>query len=361
MDLDNVDVAKIDKNFTVNEKVLREGQKFYSCEESPFSIYGVFREGERFVRMPRDKAEAVSQGVTGLSTHTTGGRVRFITDSPYVAIVAKLTNHYNGNHFTLYGSSGFDAYINKPGDMPYYIGTFSVPDCKERDYQSIIGLPAGEWEVTINFPLYRGVKTLHIGIDSGASLKAPTPYKYEKPVVYYGNSLTQGGCANRPGMSYEGILSRRLGCNFINLGFSGSGKGEDAMIEYLASLDPSVLVIDYDFNAPTPEHLEATHEKLFKAFRAAHPTTPVIMISSITAELHMSETHRIRRDIIRRTYMNAASAGDKNVWFVNGASLITTEGTVDRCHPTDLGFTQIADGIEPVLRVALDRYTKNGI
>ena len=358
MDLDNIDVAKIDKNFTVNEKVLREGQKFYSCEEEPFALYGVFREGERFVRMPRAVAETVSQGVTGLSTHTAGGRVRFITDSPYVALVAQVANHFNGNHFTLYGSSGFDAYINKPGEMPYYIATFSVPDCKERDYQSIINLPAGEWEVTINFPLYRAVKDVYIGLDEGASLKAPTPHKYEKPVLYYGSSVTQGGCANRPGMSYQGILSRRLDCNFINLGFSGSAKGEDTMIDYLASLDPSVFVIDYDYNAVTPEHLEATHEKLFKTFRAAHPTTPVIMISAPMPELHLSDSLRARRTIIHRTYMNAVTAGDKNVWFIDGATIITTEGTVDHCHPTDLGFTQMANGIEPVLRVALEKTRK---
>ena len=359
MDLNNVDVAKIDKNFTVNEKVYRDGQRFYSCEEEPFALYGVFREGERFVRMPLSIAQNVGNGVHGLSTHTAGGRVRFITDSPYVALIAQLANHFNGNHFTLYGSSGFDAYIAKPGEAPYYIGNFSVPDCKERDYQSIITLPEGEWEITINFPLYRTVKEVNIGLDSGATLKAPTPYKYEKPVLYYGSSVTQGGCANRPGMSYQGILSRRLDCNFINLGFSGSAKGEDTMIEYLASLDPSVFVIDYDYNAGSPEHLEATHEKLFRAFRAAHPKTPVIMISAPMPELHMGETMRARRDVIHRTYLNAASAGDKIVWFIDGASIITTEGTVDRCHPTDLGFTQMANGIEPVLRVALERSAKN--
>ena len=355
MDLNNVDVAKIDKNFTVNEKVFREGQRFYSCEEQPFALYGVFREGERFVRMPLEVAESVSPGVHGLSTHAAGGRVRFITDSPYVALIAGLANHFNGNHFTLYGSSGFDAYIGKPGDVPYYIGTFSVPDCKERDYQSIIALPMGEWEVTINFPLYRSVKELYIGLDESAMLKEPTPYKYEKPVLYYGSSVTQGGCANRPGMSYQGILSRRLGCDFINLGFSGSAKGEDAMIEYLASLDPSVFVLDYDYNAVAPEHLDATHEKLFLAFRAAHPTTPVVMLSAPLPELHLGESMRARREIIRRTYKNAIAAGDENVWFIDGATIITTEGTVDRCHPTDLGFTQMADGIEPVLRVALEK------
>lgn len=358
MDLDKNEVSKIDKNFTVSENIFREGQKFYSCEEEPFALYGVFREGERFVRMPREKAEAVSNGVKALSVHTAGGRVRFITDSPYVALVAQVGNYYNGNHFTLYGSSGFDAYINKPGDMPYYIGTFAVPDCKENEYQSIINLPLGEWEITINFPLYRSVKEVNIGLDGGASLKAPTPHKYEKPVLYYGSSITQGGCANRAGMSYQGILSRRLDCNFINLGFSGSAKGEDAMIDYLASLDPSVFVLDYDYNAVSPEHLDATHEKLFKTFRAAHPTTPVIIISAPMPEIFLTEGLRLRRETVRRTYNNAIAAGDTNVWFINGATLMTTEGTVDRCHPTDLGFTLMADGIEPLLREALEKASK---
>lgn len=353
-----MNITDIDPNFKVEENISREGLKFYNSESAPFRIYGVYRENDRFVRMPTEVAQTVSPGVRNLAICLAGGRVRFITNSPYVAIHAKLLRIYKADHFTLCGAAGLDVYIAKPGEASRYAGTFRPPVDVETSYQSIVHLPRGEWEVTINMPLYSGLSELYIGLDENASIKEPTPYKYEKPVLYYGSSITQGGCASRAGMSYQGILSRRLDCDYINLGFSGSAKGEPEMIDYLATLDPSVFVLDYDHNAPTPEHLEATHEKLFKTFRAAHPYTPVIMISKPRPEAIFASADYQRRDIIMRTYLNAKNGGDENVWFIDGSTLMTIEATVDTCHPTDLGFTIMADGIEPVLRVALETAAK---
>ena len=334
--------------------------KFYNAEAVPFRIHGVFREGDNFVRLPQTVADSVSPGVSGLASRLAGGRVRFVTNSPYVAIHAELCNKYRADHFTMCASIGLDAYIEGNGRDIYYIGTFRPPVNVGDSYQSIKDLPHGmEWEVTINLPLYGGLRALYIGLDENATLKPPRKYTYEKPVLFYGSSITQGGCASRPGMSYQGILSRRLDFDFINLGFSGSAKGEPEMIEYLASLDPSVFVLDYDHNAPNPEHLEATHEPLFRVFRAAHPTTPVIMISKPLPEIYFSPADRRRREIIKRTYENALAAGDKNVWFIDGSKLIDTESTVDRTHPTDHGFILMANGIEPALREALAKTVEN--
>ena len=349
----------IDPNFKVDTSIEREGMKFYNAEAEPFRIHGVFREGDNFVRLPQAVADSVSPGVSTLASRLAGGRVRFVTNSPYVAIHAELCSKYRADHFTMCASIGLDAYIEGNGKSTYYLGTFRPPVNVGDSYQSIKDLPHGmEWEVTINMPLYGGLRALYIGLDEKATLKPPREYTYEKPVLFYGSSITQGGCASRAGMSYQGILSRRLDFDFINLGFSGSAKGEPEMIEYLASLDPSVFVLDYDHNAPNPEHLEATHEKLFLAFRAAHPDTPVIMISKPLPEVYFAPSDFRRREIIRRTYENALAAGDKNVWFIDGSKLIDTESTVDRTHPTDHGFILMANGIEPALREALERAAK---
>lgn len=344
----------IDPNFKVDTSIEREGIKFYNAEAEPFRIHGVFREGDNFVRMPQAIADSVSPGVSTLACRLAGGRVRFVTDSPYVAIHAELYNKYKADHFTMCGSMGFDAYIERDGEPIRYLNTFRPPVNVGDSYQSLRDIPGGEWEVTINMPLYCGLKALYIGLDENATLKPPREYTYEKPVLFYGSSITQGGCASRAGMSYQGILSRRLDFDFLNLGFSGSAKGEPEMIEYLASLDPSVFVLDYDYNAPTADHLEATHEPLFKRFRASHPDTPVIMISKPLPEIYFNREHHRRREIIRTTYENARAAGDKNVYFIDGTTLMSTDGMVDRTHPTDLGFTLMADGIEPVLRAALE-------
>ncbi len=344
----------IDPNFKVDTNIEREGMEFYNAEAAPFRIHGVFREGDNLVRLPQAVADTVSPGVAHLASRLAGGRVRFVTDSPYVAIHAELYGKYKADHFTMCGSTGLDAYIEGNGQPVRYLNTFRPPVDVGDSYQSLRELPDGEWEVTVNLPLYCGLRALYIGLDENATLKAPREYTYGKPVLFYGSSITQGGCASRAGMSYQGILSRRLDFDFINLGFSGNAKGEPEMVAYLASLDPSVFVLDYDYNAPTPEHLQATHEPLFKAFRKAHPDTPVIMISKPLPEIYFTEDDYRRREIIKRTYENALAAGDKKVYFIDGSTLISTDGMVDRCHPTDLGFTLMAGGIEPTLRAALE-------
>ena len=351
-----MDITKIDPNFKVDARIERPGMVFRSVEETPFRIYGVFREGDRFRRLPQAVADSVSPGVKHLASKLAGGRVRFRTSSPYVAINAELCDKYVADHITHCGSFGLDLYVGKPGETPLYRGTFRPPADTGDAYQSLVTLPEGEHEVTINLPLYSGLRALYVGLDENATLSAPTPYRYEeKPVLYYGSSVTQGGCASRAGMSYQGVLSRRLDTDFINLGFSGSARGEDAMIEYLSSLDPSVFVLDYDWNAPTPEHLEATHEKLFLAFRQAHPATPIIMLSMPVAPSHATAVTARRREIIRRTYENALARGDNAVFFIDGTTIVDEDSHVDGVHPTDHGFICMANGIEPTLKKALEK------
>ena len=64
-------------------------------------------------------------------------------------------------------------------------------------------------EYKLFLPLYDGVTKLEIGIDSNASIKKATPNTL-KPIVFYGTSITQGGCASRPGMAHTNIISRKL-------------------------------------------------------------------------------------------------------------------------------------------------------
>ena len=132
-----------------------------------------------------------------------------------------------------------------------------VPKVKIADgYESVIDLGETKMrQITINFPLYSAVSSLEIGLQETAVVESPTPYRVETPVVFYGSSITQGGCASRPGNCYTAVLSRRLDFDHVNLGFSGSGKAEQEMADYIAGLDMSVFVYDYDHNAPNLAHL----------------------------------------------------------------------------------------------------------
>lgn len=340
------DISKIDKNFVVETNIEKDDIRFYNADESPFGIYGVFRENGKYRRMPENVAKSVSEAVYALHTNTAGGRVRFVTDSSYVAINAQMDGLGKMPHFAFTGSIGFDMYI---GDC--YAKTFVPPVDITDGYESIVEFESKELrEITIDFPLYSNVRNLFIGLQKDAVLKQAQPYKNKKPIVYYGSSITQGGCASRAGMSYQGILSRRFNYDFINLGFSGSAKAEDAMIDYIKGLDMSLFVYDYDHNAPTVEHLAATHEKMFTSIRSAKPNLPVVIMSRPKHILTDVDRERLR--IIETTYNNAISAGDKNVYLITGAmltSLCKNEGTVDGVHPTDFGFVSMAKALGDVV------------
>ena len=49
--------------------------------------------------------------------------------------------------------------------------------------------------------------------------------------------------------------------------------------DYIASLEMSVFVYDYDHNAPSVEYLEQTHERMFLQIREKQPDLPIILMS----------------------------------------------------------------------------------
>ena len=348
-------IEKIDKNLAIESTIDKTGLAFYNVLEAPFKIYGVYMHEGRFRRLPEEVAKKTSEGVLELHDNTAGGRVRFKTNSSAIAISVKMPMLYHGSLCAISGSSGFDLYEETETGVRY-VKSFVPEVGAEGGYESLLDfehpfvLPT-EYECNpkkvrtylIHFPTYSSVSEMYIGIKEGAVLEAAEEYKDTKPFVTYGSSITQGGCASRPGNTYQSALSRRFSYDHINLGFSGSAKAEDAMIEYLSGLDMSFFIYDYDHNADDNEHYAQTHEKLFKAVRAAHPDIPILILTR--PRYYLNSVGVTRREIALKTYENAIAAGDMRVWFMDGPQLMAfcgDEGTVDNTHPTDLGFFSMA-------------------
>ena len=350
-----MNISDVDKNFKVETEIEREGLVFRNILSEPFSVYGVFRENDAWVRMPDAVAKEVSHGVHVLSKHTAGGRVRFVTDSPYIAIKAVQSGRPNMNHMPASGQAGFDLYAGA-GKNPIYRKSFIPPSGCVNGFEGVYDIGRSEKKVyTINFPLYFNVKELYIGLKEGSLLEKAPEYAITTPFVYYGSSITQGGCASRPGNAYQGLISRKYDADFINLGFSGGAKAEPAIAEYIAGLDMSLFVYDYDFNTPTVEHLEATHEKMFLRIRETHPDTPIVIMSRPIFTLTDNDK---RYMVIKKTYDNAVARGDKNVYYIPGYELMSiceAEGTVDGTHPTDLGFFAMANRLSEVIDKILEK------
>ncbi len=348
------DITKADKNFIVAPIAEKDGIYFYDAESEPFSIFGIFREGDRFRRLSDDVARQTNEGVYQLHTNTAGGRVRFATNSKCVAIKAEMGAVPKFSHMPRTGVAGFDMYSKVRG-KERYCGTFVPPFelSDDGEYESIIHFNNRNMrEITINFPLYSDVKKLYIGLEKDANISKSAPYENEKPIVYYGSSITQGGCASRPGNSYQAIISRHFNRDYINLGFSGSARAEKAIYDHIKKLDMEIFVYDYDHNAPSPEYLSETHEKMFLEIRKAQPNLPIIIMSAPSLDWDKK-----RIAIIKKTYDNAVSAGDKNIYFLDGKTLMkntANDGTVDMCHPNDFGFRAMSKAVISVISDILE-------
>ncbi len=329
-------IEEIDKNFKAEIPVF-EAMTTYDIMNSPFRLYGLRKDADGFFRMDRAVAERVSDGVRALYTNTSGGCLRFKSDSTKIILTATLPDLCLMNHMPLTGSSSFSIYCDGK-----FNGVFRAPSVEEYKgkWSSQLNLPEGEKDIMILFPLYNNVKEVYISLDEGASLCEGGSFEPVPPIVFYGSSITQGGCASHPGNAYPNMIMRSLNREIINLGFSGSCKAEYEMCEYIASLPMSLLVYDYDHNAPTADFLEATHERFFKQLRKHRPGLPVVMIS--VADGCFGEDIEKRKKIIKRTYENAVRNGDRNVYFLDGQRFYDETGrensTVDCCHPNDLGF-----------------------
>ncbi len=360
-------ISDIDKNLKIITSIDKDDVVFLDVREDPFKVYGLYdyKNEPEFIRMPKEVGDNANEGVARLNYSTAGGRVRFATDSEYIAIKVEMSWLNTMTHMARCGVAGFDLF--EDGEMgSTFVRTFLPPGDAPMDskgYETIVEFPTKKMRYfTMNFPLYNPVSNLYIGLQKDAKIGEGKRYKIEKPVVFYGSSITQGGCASRPGNCYQGHLSRRFDMDYINLGFSGSALGEDIIADYIASLDMSVFVMDYDHNSHTIGSLKETHERFFLKVREKHPDLPVIFITLPDFYEHCEGEpwdKSERRDVIHRTYRNAKERGDKKVYFIDGQSLFAgfdrDACTVDRCHPNDLGFYRMYETIAPVLQEALEQ------
>ncbi len=354
-----MEISKIDRNLKIEHSIDEKDVVLYDAKCEPFDVYGLYRPMEEpvFKRLPDEIGKNVNEGVASLYLNTAGGRVRFATDSPYVAIKVDMPNRVHFPHMPFSGTSGFDLFLDDPvTDSSRFIKTFIGDMDAKKPFEGKVSF--GERKMryfTLNFPTYNPVEGLYVGLSEGATVTGGLKYRDLPPVVYYGSSITQGGCSSRPGNAFQAIVSRRLNMDFINLGFSGSGKGEDLIVDYMAGMEMSVFVSDYDHNAPNKEHLEKTHFKLYQKIRARHPEIPYIMLSRPDFMGNLSDSCA-RRDVIIDSYRKARALGDKNVYWIDGESLFRGPNaqlcTVDGCHPTDMGFALMADAVEHEIRLA---------
>lgn len=325
----------------------------------------VWEETEKpYDRLPAKAQGVVPDAVWSLSKHSAGMAVRFVTDAEKISAKWEVTSdNLEMPHMPATGVSGLDLYVRLEKGW-HWIGNGRPSKSKEVQAVLANGIPEGSHEYMIYLPLYNGTASLEIGVPVDASLsKAPArPKGKSKPLVFYGTSITHGGCASRPGMAYPAILGRRFDMPVVNLGFSGNGKMEAAMGELLHEIDASAYILDCIPNM-NPAQIAERVVPLVKALREARPDVPILLVENIQyqsgAFIEASRTaYEDKNNALQACYGTLLGSDYiDDLYYLAGDKLLGSDGeaTVDGVHPTDLGFQRMADALEPVLKSFLPK------
>ncbi|MFP6584639.1 MAG: SGNH/GDSL hydrolase family protein [Candidatus Hydrogenedentota bacterium] len=308
-------------------------------------------------RMPIEAEEIVRPAVWSLSRNSAGLFLRFLSDSRRVSARWSLRKESLAmDHMPATGVSGLDLYV-RDGNTWRWVATGRPKKQIDNETLLISQSPDGMHEYMLYLPLYNGTQRLEIGLDPESTLAHAPDYApdHAKPILFWGSSILQGGCASRTGMAYPSIIGRNLHRPTINLGFSGNGKMDPEIVQLIAKLDPAMYVIDCVPNMNSEMVAQRTGP-LVRMLHASHPNTPIVLIENIVYQngwfIDSSKRRYQDKNLeLRKAYDRLITQGITNLHYIKGDNLLGDDelGTVDGVHPTDLGFLRMAQAIGPIL------------
>lgn len=312
-----------------------------------------------YSRLPEQLRGEFREQLLSLGVNSAGIAVRFSSDSPVIAARWRVRNNFSMNHMPDTGIRGLDLYV-LDGKKWKYIGT-AKPGAKESVSAFIKNGDRVMREYIAYLPLYDGVESLEIGVEPGARLGKPlnpalTSSGERRPVIFYGTSITQGGCASRPGMAYPAILGRMLDRETINLGFSGNARMDKAIAKAINMVDFHTLVLDCLPNM-TAQMVRDSAEYFIRTIISANPGKNFVMVENpafpqLLLDSKTAADIKEENDVWRSLYNKFRKEGYINIKYVRGEGLIgdDNEATVDGVHLTDLGFQRFSESLVKFLR-----------
>lgn len=325
----------------------------------------------RYQRLPDSIRQSLPRDyMWTLGRCSAGMALRFASDSPYINAKWTNTDKLEMNHMSPTGIRGLDLYALMPDSTWRFVNS-ARPDLKSATTELTINAnmePGVMRDYMLFLPLYDGIADVAIGYDSDYTLGAPVDGNLpstKSPIVVYGTSITQGGCASRPGMAHTNRLTRLLNTEVVNFGLSGNGQLDLVMAPVVASVEnPSLFILEFCPNV-TIEQIEERMIPFVTVIRERHPAVPILFVENPifpSGEFDgvMGKKVSERNAALRQKYDHLASLGDENLYYLPADALIGTDGeaTVDGIHLTDLGFYRYASVLESAIRAILPQLAR---
>ncbi|MBX3254183.1 MAG: SGNH/GDSL hydrolase family protein [Chitinophagaceae bacterium] len=316
-------------------------------------------------RLPARAKPVVREEIWDLGRHSAGEYIRFSTGSDKIVVRYMVDGGLSFPHMPATGVSGVDLYAkDKAGKWQWASGKYKFGDTIEYRFGNLD--LNGITEFRLYLPLYNSVKWLTIGVEERATFSF-LPKQKEKPVLVYGSSIAQGGCASRPGMAWTGILNRMLDRSVINLGFSGNGHLEKPVLELMNEIDASVYVLDclpnlVDRSVFPPAEVKKLIINAVATLRHKHPQTPILLVEHATtlpySNMDTSVFNRYGNVniVFNEAFTAIQQQGFKHVYLLTAKEMaLNTESTVDGSHPNDLGMMEYARAYAKKLKAILQK------
>ena len=315
-----------------------------------------------FWRFPKRAEKSVRPDVKVLSQMPSGVFLSFFTDSPDISIRMEVGNTDQMDHMPASGMAGAELYLRVAG--VWHPAGVAKPSLTETLFQRPLLEDAARTmrECRVYLPLYKGVEAVALGFARGAKVRPSPVPAGQKPLLFYGTSITQGGCANTAGSDYVSTLGRMLGAEVLNLGFSGNGRGEPEVAKLIREVDAEVYVLDFLTNADVGK-LEQTLPNFIRLLREKRRKASIAIVSCPAFDKTLwNPTRRAaddrKRDIAMRSYLDLKAAGDNNLFFIDGNGILPaglSGAYVDGVHPTSHGFAIMAERMLPQLQAIRSR------
>ena len=331
-------------NSLVSGETIYYGKDFFRLEGTviPDSL-----KENRYDRLPFSYKNIVRKPVWDLSKSSAGLSIRFLSNSTTISVKWKILNDFTMNHMAETGIKGVDLYYKNDNGWQY-INT-GRPQGIDNDYLLVDNMTEKLREFKIFLPLYDGVENIEVGINSTSFIRK-VKENTKKPIIFYGTSITQGGCASRPGMAHTNIISRKLDIDVVNFGFSGNGRMEQPIAELISETEPLFYVIECMPNMISAENISKTTIPLVNTIKKKNPDTPILFVDhfdfSFSVLDNQVKKHTDSMNTALKTeFKKMVDNGYENIFHLESENALGSdyEGTVDGVHFTDLGFIRYAD------------------
>lgn len=328
---------------------------YYDADKFPLYGKATTHTESRYERLPDSLKHTLRKPLWNLGKNTAGLALRFRSNSPTIAAKWKVLFNNAMDHMTFVNTKGLDLYSLIDGKWRFV--NVARPSGQDNSTIIIANMEPVDREYLLYLPLYDGVTALSIGIDSTSYLSQPlvdVPSR-EKPLVFYGTSILQGGCASRPGMAHTNIISRRLNREIINLGFSGNAFLDFEIAHIMAEVDAGAFILDFVPNASVKQ-MEERAIDFYNIIREKHPSTPILFIEDpifthTIFDQKVANEVKKKNNTLHALFRQLEMQGEKNIYLVSSSDMIGYDGeaTVDGIHFTDLGFTRYANMLCPII------------